>query len=450
MGGIAGTAFTQRVPHRAARLARCLILSLLLSLLAALPLALSVFFASPHAEARGAGRSSCAGTAQAVPSGAVREHISIARGETAVGTLEQVVGTRWPVGTEISITVEYASGGTFVDSGNVVARATVVTDGGFSTPAFRLPPPGCNLAAPPGTRGRIVASGLDPLGAQGAMVVYVPITLVAAPSVSVNPAPRQLSAGTRALPVVGSGWGAGAVVSLALGRLSSSSATPTLVEALPDATPVEVTTGQNGAFSASVQIPASLRWGTIVQVMASANTTAYGDVALLDASFAMPLLPPRAPSIALSRVTANPGDPITVAGEHWWPGDTIRLEVCEYAPYTPANPSTQPLGTAVIGPAGTFATQVRLPQSLGVFPHVAILAFTSDYDPTNTPFFLQTAQFGVLANAPSLGPVSPVVMRPPLQFDLGTLLGVMMVVLVALILAEPVARQWKARARRST
>ncbi len=390
--------------------------------------------------------------ANGAANGAAPERINVARSEAAVGTLEQVVGTHWQFGSEISISVEYLIDDTYVDANGQPTSATVGIDDTFSTPAFRLPPPACNLAAPPGTQGRIVASALDPLGsAELGMVVYLPITLVAAPSLSVNPAPSQIIAGMSSLPVVGAGWGAGTMVNVALGQQEQSQEqsndSPTQVAALPNATPLEVRAGDDGTFSARVPVPANLRWGTTVQVMASANTTTYGDVALLDTGFAAPLLPPHAPSIALSRVTGNPGDPVTVAGEHWWPGDTIRLEVCEDAPYTPANQSDTPLGTAIVGPAGTFATQVHLPQDLGGFPHVAIIAFTPDYDPINTPFFLQMAQFGVLTNAQPLAPVSPVVTRPPLQFDFGALLGLMMAVLVALILAEPLAGRLRSRAR---
>lgn len=425
---------------RARRLACRVSVSVLISLV------LLIIGPAPHAI--GAGHSSCGGAIPAVANGAASERISIARSEAAVGTLEQVVGTHWPFGAEISITIEYLIDGAYVDASEQPASVPVGINDTFSTPAFRLPPPACNLAAVPGTQGRIVASALDPLGAgEIEMAIYLPITLVAAPSLSVTPVPSQVIAGATSVPVQGAGWGAGTSVSVALGQQEQSNDNPTLVDVLPNAIPVQVTAGDDGTFRARVLVPASLRWGTTVQVIASANTTTYGDVALLDASFAVPLFPPHAPSIALGRVTGNPGDLLTVAGEHWWPGDSVRLEVCEYAPYTPSNQSNQPLGTAVIGPAGTFAKQVHLPRNLGSLPHSAILAFTPDYDPTNTPFFLQTAQFGVRANAQPLAPVSPVVTRPPLQFDLGALLGLIMAVLVALILAEPLASHLKAHVR---
>lgn len=434
---------------------RCGSLALVAALIAALSatvfatLALLFTMAPTHSVATVSG-SPCegagdAGTVSPNPSGAGGLRISVDRDVVAIGTREHVSGTGWPAGQEVAITVEYDAGEALVDSSGLLATAEVVADGSFSSSLFRLPPSDCDLGSNrslEGTVARVVARAGGAAKLSGTQpAVYVPLTIVAAPSVAVTPAPSRVIAGTRSLPVEGQGWGAGTQVSVGLGRaVDSSGVPPTGVALLPEAAAVMATADDGGAFTARVPIPPNLRWGTILEVVAAASTSAYGDVALVAPGFASPLLPPHPPQIVLA-LPGGAGGKIMVTGQHWWPGDALRLEACGYAPYSPANQGAVPLGSTVVRADGTLSKQLRLPPNVGTARRVAVLAFTDDYDPTTSPFFLQTAQFG----AASAVPLALRIERPAWQFDLGALLGLILVVLVVVILAEPASRWWKAR-----
>jgi hypothetical protein len=209
-------------------------------------------------------------------------HIGLSRSSGAAGTLIAASGTGWQAGDEVTLRVEYAdpAQGDYSDTNGPLVIETVAPDGSFPSAMFRLPPGPCNAPPPPGSRARVVAQEFS----SGQLVTaFVPLTIVAAPQMYLVAVPGsgQVTSGEK-LPVVGTGWGAGTIVTLTLGRWSATiGGRPTLVEPLPNATSVQVRADNTGAFDASVPISSQIRWGATAQVMASATTTQLGDLAIL-------------------------------------------------------------------------------------------------------------------------------------------------------------------------
>jgi hypothetical protein len=138
-----------------------------------------------------------------------------------------------------------------------------------------------------------------------------------------------------------------------------------------------------GAFHVLYPVAATWPWHTESRVLVTGNGPRFGT---LDASADVLLMPAVQPTFQVDRTLVTPGMPITVSGEHWYPGDVYTIKYCDaqwqdngWADGPNCGKAVNPaLGTVTIDADGRMHQQFRLPtdQPPGVIM-VRILELTS-------------------------------------------------------------------------
>jgi hypothetical protein len=433
--------------RRFALIATLAALPVLLALSLALPLALGLTpVRAAHAVqvAHSARVSSCGQGGTVVDDGPASPtaHVRLNRSRGAVGTLIDASGTGWPAGDQVNVRVEYADPGAqgFTDSNGVLVAQAVAPDGTFSAGTFRLPPGPCGDPPAAGSQARVVFQ--DYMSPQ-TIVAYAPLAIVAAPQLDVQSSGQVVSGDS--LLVSGSGWGAGTTVGVVLGQWRpSATGRPTLVQPLFDMATVQASADNDGGFVTTLPVPAQIRWGTVVQVAASATTALYGDLAIVS-PLTVRVLPPQLPAVTLDHLSGGASTPITLTGTHWWPGDTLTIGGCPNVLCGPDSRATITLTSVQVDPRGAFRVDLGPPTRWGTGLVVELAIYPTPYDPSTQDIFLRTVRYTVAAPPPAIP--APSWALPVLRFDLGALLGIVMLIAAGVILAEPLVRRWVARSQ---
>jgi hypothetical protein len=268
-------------------------------------------------------------SAQAPKNAASAARISLNTRSGVVGTQVVVSGAGWPSGQRVFITVENLvdEQGGMNETGRL-SGATVGANGAFTMPTFRFPSLTCGVRPKAGTTASIVAATED-----ASVRVVTSFAVAQTPRLEVA-TPQQLAPlplGTTTIAVTGTDWAPGAPVSLIAARLetitSGEWASAVTATPLPGAQAIRVTGNARGELSASVPVPPNLPPGTSVNISASAISPSYGTLVIN--LYPEALIPPSvAPTWDLSATRGQPGVPLTVSGDHWWPADDISIEYC--------------------------------------------------------------------------------------------------------------------------
>lgn len=142
-----------------------------------------------------------------------------------------------------------------------------------------------------------------------------------APAISANgvdPAFHDTKVGSTVI-VTGSNWEAHEPLTLTLQDPVNASAS------VPYAAQTHALTDAQGTFTATYPLDARLHWGSDVMLTVEGSGPRFGS---LVAQTNVTLLPAVKPTFQLDRTLVTPGMTITVSGEHWYPGDSIPLKLC--------------------------------------------------------------------------------------------------------------------------
>lgn len=144
---------------------------------------------------------------------------------------------------------------------------------------------------------------------------YLPPPLVAVNTGGANA--QQVKVGAT-ITVFGSGWETYEPLRLILvdGRG---------IAALPNASPVHVTTDSRGVFTKTYRLDARLPWNRDALLMVEGTGPRFGT---LDEFGYIFLLPAVQPTFHIDQTVVTPGMTITVSGEHWYPGATYTIKYC--------------------------------------------------------------------------------------------------------------------------
>lgn len=405
-------------------------------LVVALGLVLLCLSSGPPASAFAAARQpsrSCGGGQTSGPvvasTGNARLTLNTARG--VVGSKIVARGVGWPAGVQVLVDIEQNR--QLITEAQAVPQP-VAANGTFEAPAIGAPAQGCVFQPAPGTVVQVVARSLDNHTAASAAFTYVAEPPVLAPSWTGTTIPATAVS----VSATGLGWGAGTLVSL-WAPIASPGASPPDPWLPPAGLPIaQVRADGVGAFTASVPlaVPAGgLRPGTSINLAASASTPLYGDVLVnMPAQFAVGLSV--MPALSLDSSQGLAGAALTIAGDHWWPGDTVQIAYCRGIT-TYCNPYVmQQLGTAVVDDHGHFSARVALPTNARVGP-ISVEVYVGDQ--AVSPY-LMTQAFEV--EAPPL-PWNKV--HPRLAHYLPILaVTLLALAVVAAILWRPAVRRWRA------
>lgn len=397
--------------------------------------------------ARAAPRSSCGQPGPATNDGPASKtaHLTLNRTSGATGTLIDAGGSGWPAGDTVTLRMELADPGgpDYIDPNGPLASALVGPDGTFSGVQFRVPPGVCGDPAPPDSEARVV---VQDTATATPITAYGPFHLVGSPQLMLDTPNNQVSSAS-SLTVTGTGWTPGTAIDVTFGMfVPTNGYRPTMPQSLPDAPHVQATADSSGSFSATVPLPTDLRPGNAVQAMASTTTPEYGDLALLSSTSAM-VVPAQTPTLQLQHASGDATASINLSGSGWWPGDRLIIGACAYVPCSPDNQELVPLTTVQVDPAGAFQAQLPPPTQWGAGRVINLVVYPTPYDADTNPFYLQTTRYTILSSLPSSTPPRTTSWLPlSLHFDLGAVLGLVMLVAVAAIIAEPLARRRQRRA----
>jgi hypothetical protein len=295
--------------------------------------------------------------------GPTRITLSIDHG--ASGTAISVSGTSWPANSQISID--------FVDTGEQnlgrpgIAQARTDATGAFHSPAFLAPQAFCGVSPGAGTVGLFVAHTAD-----GSVKAQARFTFVTSPELSTDLYSDSLTVQSASIQVSGQSWGPDTLVTLYATQQQIVDHSISFSR-IANAPSIQVHADANGAFQATVPLPAGLPPAIYVSVAAAATSPLYGSL-VRDLRMMFLVAPEMYPSVALSSDVVARGGVLTITGEHWRHGDTVSVESCLGAP----QPNTQGvmecgpyrgdaswptlLAQVVVGADGRFVVNAQIPQ----------------------------------------------------------------------------------------
>lgn len=120
--------------------------------------------------------------------------------------------------------------------------------------------------------------------------------------------------------VTGSGWEPDEPITLTLRDPMDSSVS------VPFATQAHAVTDAQGRFTARYPLDARLHWGRDVTLTVEGTGPRFGT---LSTQFPITLLPAIQPTFQVDHTLVTPGMAITVSGAHWFPGDVVKLKLCD-------------------------------------------------------------------------------------------------------------------------
>jgi hypothetical protein len=200
----------------------------------------------------------------------------------------------------------------------------------MTAPVFILPAGVCGIPPKPGITMQIAAYTPD-----GNLHVTAPLAIVAQPKVETDPQGYQLPRNANIIPVRGSDWVPGSAVSIVAAtppdpkdcHISTPFDWVRCLAPLPSAQPVSIVADADGAFGTTVPLPPNLEPGKQVTLRAAVSGPPYGTL-VFQADWAGTILPPVAPTFALSSTSGLAGAILTVSGDHWPAGQTVIVEYC--------------------------------------------------------------------------------------------------------------------------
>lgn len=327
--------------------------------------------ALPVASASGPG--ACAGTLSpekaALASASGQATIRLSRTSGTVGTALTVDGAGWPGLARVSVDV-YVSHANQVFGPDIrgIVQVTTTADGQMPATSFHAPGIGDCVV-------------MNPLSAEGGTVLFVahtPDNLVRAtvaytylpgPQVKVSPNSAEVRSDTP-LILSGARWEPGQRITIST-ETRPWSVPPSLgitdFKAAPVAD-VVANVDASGSFVVPYQIPREPP-ETQVHLVVRTTGTRFGDV-VFDLPAYFDILPDVTPSITVNRSTAQAGDRVTVAGEHWLSGQTVQIENCRGAidtgqPGVRCDPYVaHPLLSLPVDSHGRFTAHIRLPEGV--------------------------------------------------------------------------------------
>lgn len=261
-----------------------------------------------------------------------RPAIHLNYSEGPIGMRITVSASGWHPGARVRLHFDgrdLRSGMLSVLIAQAAPQAIVASDGSVTITSVEVPSYVCNdpSNAPNsryhfdiagGSTGYFVLASDD-----GEVSAPVAFRLLPAPSVAINgngSNSYQIKVGAT-ITVAGSGWEPNEALTISL-RSGGTSHPPTI----PYASGVHATTDAHGSFTASYPLDPRLPWNRILLVMVEGASPRYGTY---DVSSFIYLLPAIQPTFQVDHTLVTPGMAITVSGAHWFPGDVVKLKLCD-------------------------------------------------------------------------------------------------------------------------
>jgi len=316
-----------------------------------------------------------------------RPAIHLDRTEGPVGTDLTVSAGGWHAGAHVTLHLDGRSPktGELYVLMPAFAQGVVSDDGTITLTPLDAPSFFCvELNADPYTEFRVGDQGTAAyfvLAADdGEVSAPVAFRYLPSPTMSLGEGAQGVAQGVAvgsSVVVAGSGWEPRETLTVTLWSKSIAS------QRESSGATLRATADDQGAFRALYPIAANWPWHTESRVLVTGSGPRFGT---LDAAADLLLIPAVQPTFQVDRTLLTPGMPITVSGEHWYPGDVYTIKYCDaqrqdgsWVDGPNCGKAVNPaLGTVTVDANGRMHQQFRLPgdQPPGVIM-VRILELTS-------------------------------------------------------------------------